>query len=878
MTVFFVYLYRRLYPYIIFSSLRRFAIIVILSLSSIFTGYAQSSTDEDNFVDEISVKLEVKGIGSKEIPAAYRDDEIFLSITSVFDFIKIRNIPNDNRDSIFGFFINEQNVYLIDVPNNRIVYKGVETKFKDDGFIPTETDLYLNLKYIKSIFGFEGAFQFRRLVVTLSSNEELPAIKEERQALMRKNVRKLNGENDVDTVVERQHPFFHFGTADWALMTSDQSPGGNQTSVNLGLGSELAGGELNTSFNYYSQQGFNEKLQFYQWRFVDNDAKAVRQVAAGKIFTQSTATLYAPVVGVQVTNASTLYRKSYGSYTLTNTTEPGWTIELYVNDVLVDYKKADAGGFYSFEVPLVYGFTIVKLKFYGPYGEVRTSQQYINIPFNFLPKNEFEYSINAGIVEDGKDSKFTRASMKYGISRNITVGGGTEYLSSVTSGSFMPYVNSSVRLAPRMLFTGEYTHNVRFRGILSSRYRSGFQYELDYVKYKKGQTAIFYNYLEDRKAIISMPFHSKKFSMFSRLTVNNIILPNTQYTNTELSFTGFVGRVGVNLSSYMSFARSTVPYLYSVASATVPLPAKSMLTAQLQYDHKTNIPIFSKLTIEKRIFKKGYASFAYQEYYNVKNRNFLLGMRYDLSFARAAVSLLAGSNKTYSRIAAASGSMVFDHKSGYASANNRTNVGKGGIVFKPFLDVNSNGLQDAGEPIVWGLKARVNGGRVVYDEKDSLIRILDLEPYNKYFVELKESGFDNISWKIRNKKLNIVASPNNFVLISVPVAVAGEVSGSVGVLRDGKKEPEGLGQVIVCIFDSTMKNLVARTVSESDGYFSYLGLRPGKYIVTVDSAQISKIHMTLAKRKFPVTIHETVDGDMADWIDFVLIPESKEEK
>ena len=53
---------------------------------------------------------------------------------------------------------------------------------------------------------------------------------------------------------------------------------------------------------------------------------------------------------------------------MSDRTEPDWIVELYVNNVLVDYTTADASGFYTFQVPLVYGNTIVKLKFYRALG------------------------------------------------------------------------------------------------------------------------------------------------------------------------------------------------------------------------------------------------------------------------------------------------------------------------------------------------------------------------------------------------------------------------------------------------------------------------------------------------------------------------------
>jgi hypothetical protein len=300
--------------------------------------------------------------------------------------------------------------------------------------------------------------------------------------------------------------------ADWSVIATEQINGQAEARLNLTLGAVIAGGETTVSLNYNSREPFTEKQQYYLWRRVNNNNKAMRQVMAGKFFTHATSTIYDPVVGVQVTNTPTTFRKSFGSYTLNDKTEPGWIVELYVNNVLVDFVKADAAGFFSFQVPLVYGNSLVRLKFYGPWGEERVSERNISIPFSFLPKNKLEYYANAGIVEDTLFSRFSRSSVNYGLTRGITIGAGYEYLSSVTSGPMMPFANASFRLASNLLLSAEYTHGVRAKGSLSYRLRSNIQFDLNYIKYVKGQTAINFNYLEERKIAISVPIRIKKFS------------------------------------------------------------------------------------------------------------------------------------------------------------------------------------------------------------------------------------------------------------------------------------------------------------------------------------------------------------------------------
>jgi hypothetical protein len=313
---------------------------------------------------------------------------------------------------------------------------------------------------------------------------------------------------------------------------------------------------------------------------VNNDRPLIRQVTAGKIYSQVTSSIYDPVVGIQFTNTPTTYRRSFGTYTLSDITEPNWIVELYVNNVLVDYMKADASGFYKFEVPLVYGNSAVKLRFYGPWGEERTKEQNISIPFNFLPARELEYSVSAGIVEDTLSSRFSRASLNYGISRRMTIGGGVEYLSSVINGNTMPYLSASMRILSGLLLTGEYTYKVRSKGLLRYRLPSNLQFELNYTKYETGQKAIIYNYLEERKAVVSIPIKGKNFAAYSRMTVNQIVLPYLTNTNAEMLWSGSVYGVSTNFTTYGLFTDLSDPYVYSNLSLAFRLPGRFTITSR----------------------------------------------------------------------------------------------------------------------------------------------------------------------------------------------------------------------------------------------------------------------------------------------------------
>ena len=821
-----------------------------------------STAQNEPQYDEISVFLNIQRFGGTDIPAVIMDETVFLPVTDIFNFLKIKNNPSAQLDSVTGSFINPLTLYSINRLTNRITFQGKVYPLKSTDIIRTETNLYLNSDLFGKIFGLDCTFNFRSLSVLLSTKLELPVIREMRLEQMRTNINRLKGEVKTDTTIARKYPALHFGMADWSVISTQHLKGGIDTRLNLSLGMVIAGGEANALLNFDNNTPFTEKQQQYHWRFVNNNQPLLRQVTVGKIYSQVTSSIYDPVVGVQFTNTPTTYRRSFGTYSLSDITDPNWIVELYVNNVLVDYMKADGSGFYKFDVPLVYGNSAVKLKFYGPWGEERTKEQNISIPFNFLPPKEMEYSVSAGMVEDTLKSRFSRTNLNYGVTRRLTVGGGFEYLSSITTGTTMPYLSTSVRLLSSLLLTGEFTYKVRTKGKISYRLPSNLQVELDYTKYTPGQKAIIYNYLEERKAVVSLPLNGKNFAAYSRMTVNQIVLPGITNTNAEMLWSGAVHGVATNLTTYALFTDISKPYLYSNLSLSLHLPSAITITPQIQYAYNNQKLISARANLEKSLFKHGFFNMSFEQNFISNTRNIELGFRYDLSFAQTGFSV-RNSNDQTTVIESARGSLLYDHKSRYLGVTNRTNVGKGAITLIPFLDENGNGKYDKGESKVAGLQFRINGGTIIRTEKDTTIHILDLTPYTSYFLELDKNSFENLSWQIHNLSMKVNIDPNQFKTIEVPVTVMGEASGTV------YNESNGQGRILVCFYRSDA-TLAARIMTESDGYYSYLGLKTGKYIAKIDPDQLKKLMMKSEPEELPINIAPSKEGTILDGLDFHL--------
>jgi cell division protein FtsN len=400
------------------------------------------------------------------------------------------------------------------------------------------------------------------------------------------------------------------------------------------------------------------------------------------------------------------------------------------------------------------------------------------------------------------------------------------------------------------------------------------QVELNYTRYAPGQKAVNYNYLEERKAIFTLPIKANNFSLFNRMTFNQIIMPSTKYSTAEWLISGAIFGVNTNLTNYAMFSEQSKPYTYSNLSFSLRLPGGYMVMPQTQFNYSQAQFISAKIGIEKYVFKNGFISLSYENNFLSKVQMAQFGFRYDFPFAQTGFTVRQSNSET-TLMEVARGSLIMDAKTRYFGANNKTSVGKGALVFAPFLDLNCNGKRDPGEPKDYNMNIRISGGKPFQDDKDSTIRVLDLEPYTSYYVELDQNSFDNVAWKLQKKTMTVIVDPNQFKVIEVPISVVGEVSGTV--YKKGKGEAAGLGRIVVNFFDKNSK-VVGKTLTEPDGYFSYLGLAPGKYYAQVDTSQLKRVQMSIDSARLPFNIKQSRDGDIVEGIDFTLTSLKAEEE
>jgi len=853
-----------------------FFVSLILCISTEFEVKSQVNTlgeieDTSFHYDEINVLVIIEGYGNFFSDVIYTDhDLLFINIEDLFKTIKIPCIVGQKGDSIGGFIDNESHAYNINYNSKQIIVGG-KTIHAKRGLIKESGSVFMESSLFVEVFGITLTFNYRSLTVILKSNFELPVIKEARLEKQRNNLAKLKGEFKADTNLHRDYHLFKAGNFDWTGVSTQIWKGLTENHLTIGAGAELLFGEATASINYDSQLKLDNRELHYLWHWVDNDNPVIKQAQVGTIQLQTISLINTQTIGVNFKNSPTTVRKAKGYYPIHDYTEPNWTVELYLNDVLMDFTRADAAGLYDFKVPIVYGTTTLKLKFYGPMGEERTEERTLFFPFTIMPVKEFEYNLSAGILQDSLSSRFGQAGVNYGVTRFLTAGAGVEYLSSITTGAFIPYAKVTIHPFSRLLVNGEYDHGVETKGVLNYYFLKDAFLEIDYAKYFPGQLAIPYRSLEERKAKLSLPWKIKKIGGSVKLDYSQLVYKVFNYNQANIALSLYFQRFNVSSSTQISWADKQTPYSTSDLSLMYRMKYGYNIRLSGQYNVNSEAWNSFKTEFEKRI-SKAYISVSYERNILYRGNSVNLNFRYELPFARTNFS---GSYNTgiVSTSEGAQGSLQFGSGNKYINASNNLSVGKGGIALYPFLDLNNNGIFDPGEPMVKITSVRVMGSNVIFREKDSIVRIPELNGFIKYIVEFSDEDLPNIAWRYKKKVYSVLVDPDQFKRVDIPIIIVGEMRGMAYTNKDSTLK--GTGRILVKIYKKNTDKIVAEALSESDGYIDYMGLEPGDYVVRVDSTQLINLNSSVEPLQREFTIKAIEDGDIVEGIDFVLNPNEK---
>ena len=143
-----------------------------------------------------------------------------------------------------------------------------------------------------------------------------------------------------------------------------------------------------------------------------------------------------PIQGITLTNAPFVRGLRFDDVAFSRPLPPGWEYEVYEGARLVGF--ADDNRTTPMSIPLRYGTTPLRVRLYGPAGEVVESSVSYVIPIEQLRGGEWQYAAGAGRCVQ-QCTGVWYADLRHGVTRTLTVQAGADAQRDSAWGSLRPY-------------------------------------------------------------------------------------------------------------------------------------------------------------------------------------------------------------------------------------------------------------------------------------------------------------------------------------------------------------------------------------------------------------------------------------------------------
>ena len=863
--------------------------LVLLSLSFSIVNSAEAQSADQ----EVFLQFRHQGVVNTYVSAIYDRDQFYLSVTDLFEALRIDVSIDQATFTLSGNYIG-QGRYTLNFDSRRAQFADQEITLTADDFLITDFGYYLDPDIFYQLFELEFIIDFGSLAVTLESPDTMPIVAQRERELRRERLLRTQRELRRDFYplqFDREKSFFNAGFLDYNL-TANLNEAGNSYLYSTNIGSELIGGDVQgTIFGSYSQTATSLRSSGLRWRYGIRDNDWISTIVAG----QATAEGLAPVAytGVRFTNEPIEPRYIYDETVFTGTVEPDSEVELYRNNTLVDFTQADGSGTYRFSIPLTYGTSNYTIRVYSPTGEMTTRDARLQIPFNFLPPGEINYTINAGRVDNpiaGSTNRgmVSKANLSAGLTDRLTASGGVEYFEDFHEDLPTFTGGVSARLADSYLLSLQAANDAFYRVSGSVIYPNNASVNLDYTYYNT-QGGI-YNTSRNQSSIranVFTPFSIGDWPLFFRWSVTNEQRQTGAVTRYRVDLNSRVGRANIRFGyrdtqlGALSFQttpvarlNSSVTYNFSRSRELPSLLRSVFVRAQANYIPSISRVEDAELQISRNITRRGRLQLAAGRNFIGDFNLFRFSLTFDFSAIRSNTTVRSTRNAT-TLSQSLRGSVGYDSNHKNVLFTNRQQVGRSGVAMRMFIDNNNSGTFDEGDELIPENVIRIDRASGTTFSKGDINYISQLQPYRQYNMTVNKGAITNPLLIPQIEQFSIVTDPNQYKLIEIPLYMSGIVEGKINrQMPDGSLS--GLGGLRLYLRQINVPEGVQPHTEEirtfSDGSFYTYEVPPGDYIIEPDPSQLNFLNTVPDIEAIEFKVEAIAEGDFVEGLEMTMLP------
>jgi hypothetical protein len=176
------------------------------------------------------------------------------------------------------------------------------------------------------------------------------------------------------------------------------------------------------------------------------------------------------------------------------------------------------------------------------------------------------------------------------------------------------------------------------------------------------------------------------------------------------------------------------------------------------------------------------------------------------------------------------GSVVWGRLGGAPMFSSEPSLERGGVGGRVFVDLNADGLWQAGEPPSPGTRLLV-ANRWVTTDSAGRYQLWGVPPWEELMVSVDTASLRSPWWIPSHAAEAVTPTPNLVRAVDVPLIVGGVIEGRVRL--DGPSSAP-ISRPISILLRELKSGTRTVVESFSDGSFYHMGLPPGSYAATVE--------------------------------------------
>ncbi len=802
-----------------------------------------------------------------------------------------------------GWYMDQNRLFALDILSGTVVIDGREQKY-DRGLVELHReDIFVDTRLLSQWFSVDVEFDLSNLLIKLKSREPLPleqrVDREQRRGVAMARKQRTDAEYEfVDTPYQ---------WADWPMVNFSSTAGYSETAA--GDGSYIANYNLLAVGDLMKMGsklfvGGDEDQGVSSVRFEmgrkDPDGQLLGSLGAteygfGDIVTPAQDGIATPRAGrgAEISSFPLEQASNFDSINLVGELPLGWEVELYRNEILLDFRTSRADGRYEFEVvPLLFGLNTLTLKFFGPQGQYREETRRVLIGQGQATPGKLNYRLavtqqdeflipvqdDTGTALQGEARAITEA--EYGLNKHFSVAGGASSI-ALPDGRHN-YSKLGMRFGWRNFYS---RFDVIGDSMGGGAARAGVQFSMPL------NMSLLLEHTELRD------FISEEFSddidptvRLSEMTFNGVV-PISSLLRVPFSFTAehetsesgateteiqnrlstSISRVSV--SNWLLWRRTKGAVSDATNAEGTLLVGGHLYRASIRGELQYSIEPEGELTRGIASFEKhlgrdttgritGERSFVGKD---VTTISAILSHRFDI----AALGL----NGSWSDDGAASAflslSFAFgrEPRSGDWGMYSDAVANNAAVSARVFLDNDLDGKYGPGDTPVEG--AMFDTGRGIIREttnEEGVLLLTGLPAWRDANVTIPPQGLEDPYWSSQSEGFTVRTRPGKAAMVDFPVIVTGEIDGMVYARQGGTAlEVAGVEMELV----DEKGEIVDQTRSAFDGFFLFEKVKPGRYTVQVNPQQLQRLGLVSSETR---SVEILGEGTIASGLQFNLDP------